>query len=84
MSMDAMDFFIQGSHSNCCGAMIDLHGMCSECGEHADDKSEEGPSDEKLDRLNAQAHLAQEKRVLAEDQIERELREIGHNSPFHK
>lgn len=52
------------------------------CREYGEWESEEGPTDVQTERMSAQSHLAQEKRVLAEDQIERELKEIGHRSPF--
>ncbi len=43
MSMDAQDFIIGGSVSNCCGAPVMLGDMCSECGEHCEDEGEEEP-----------------------------------------
>ena len=39
------------SVSNCCGARVTMQGLCSDCGEHCEDEAQEGPSDEKMERM---------------------------------
>lgn len=77
MSMDAQDWYVSGSSSNCCGAEIDLHGLCRDCGEHCEDEAEEGPSDEKMERMNEQAHRIVERREIKAQQDERDLHDAG-------
>jgi hypothetical protein len=40
MSTDHYDRMQQGTSSNCCGAIILINGLCSDCGEHCTDDGE--------------------------------------------
>jgi predicted amidophosphoribosyltransferase len=51
MSTDYHDRMQQGTSSNCCGAIIMINGLCSDCGEHCTDDGEEGPTDEQQERM---------------------------------
>jgi hypothetical protein len=61
MSTDHYDRYQQGTSSNCCGAIITMQGLCSDCGEHCTDDNEDGPTDEQQERMRESMLYANEK-----------------------
>ncbi len=70
MSTDHCDHYQQGASSNCCGAIITMQGLCSDCGERCTDDSEDGPSDEQQERQ-------QESRLHADEQYRKQMNDSG-------
>ena len=69
MSTDLQDLMGDpGSSSNCCGARINMQGLCSECGEHCTDESEEGPSDAKQEQIAESRRYFAQKESLREEE----------------
>ncbi len=46
------------SISSCCGAQVTSQGLCGDCGEHAEDVSQDGPTDAQQERAQAGAEAA--------------------------